>query len=127
MASLAELDFGDPPARVLDPDRLARLRDRVRRTLVGRRSSTTAAGQRLAGLAALVEAFFASIPHQWYTNNDIASYEGFYASVFYSYFAGLGLDIAMEDSSDRGEPIHLIAVEFSREARNLAGFDVEQA
>ena len=80
-----------------------------------------------AGLAALVEAFFASIPHQWYTNNDIASYEGFYASVFYSYFAGLGLDIAMEDSSDRGEPIHLIAVEFSREARNLAGFDVEQA
>ena len=28
---------------------------------------------------------------------------------------------------DRGEPIHLIAVEFSREARNLAAFDVEQA
>ena len=124
------------------------------------------------GLAALFEAFFASIPHQWYTNNDIASYEGFYASVFYSYFAGLGLDVAVEDSSshgrldmavrfngqvylfefkvvelapegaamaqlkakryadkyrDRGEPIHLIAVEFSREARNLAAFDVERA
>ncbi len=124
------------------------------------------------GLAALFEAFFASIPHQWYTNNDIAGYEGFYASVFYSYFAGLGLDVAVEDSSshgrldmavrfngqvylfefkvvelapdgaamaqlkakgyadnyrDRGEPIHLIAVEFSREARNLAAFDVEQA
>jgi hypothetical protein len=28
---------------------------------------------------------------------------------------------------DRGEPIHLIGVEFSREARNLAAFDVEQA
>ena len=37
------------------------------------------------GLAALVESFFASIPYEWYTNNDIASYEGFYASVFYSY------------------------------------------
>ena len=124
------------------------------------------------GLAALVESFFASIPYEWYTNNDIASYEGFYASVFYSYFAGLGLDVVVEDSSshgrldmavrfnanvylfefkvvelapegaavaqlkargyadkyrDRGEPIHLIGVEFSREARNLAAFDVEQA
>ena len=28
---------------------------------------------------------------------------------------------------DRGEPIHLIAVEFSKEARNVAAFDVEQA
>ena len=27
----------------------------------------------------------------------------------------------------RGEPIHLIAVEFSREARNLAAFEVEHA
>ena len=123
------------------------------------------------GLAALVESFFASIPYEWYTNNDIANYEGFYASVFYSYFAGLGLDVVVEDSSshgrldmavrfndniylfefkvvelapegaalaqlkakgyadkyrDRGEPIHLIGVEFSKEARNLAAFDVEQ-
>ena len=124
------------------------------------------------GLAALFESFFASIPYEWYTNNDIASYEGFYASVFYSYFAALGLDVVVEDSSshgrldmavrfndnvylfefkvvelapegaalaqlkargyadkyrDRGEPIHLIGVEFSKEARNLASFDVEQA
>ena len=124
------------------------------------------------GLAALFEAFFASIPYEWCTNNDIASYEGFYASVFYSYFAALGLDVVVEDSSnhgrldmavrfndnvylfefkvvelapegaaiaqlkakgyadkyrDRGEPIHLIGVEFSKEARNLAAFDVEQA
>ena len=114
-------------------------------------------------LGALFESFFASIPYEWYTNNDIASYEGFYASVFYSYFAGLGLDVTVEDSSshgrldmvvrfndnvylfefkvvelapegaaiarlkakgyadkyrDRGEPIHLIGVEFSKEARN---------
>ena len=124
------------------------------------------------GLAELFHAFFAGIPHQWYTNNDIAHYEGFYASVFYSYFAGLGLDVTVEDSTShgrldmavrfngnvylfefkvvemspegtamaqlkrrryadkyrgRGEPIHLVAVEFSREERNLAAFDVEQA
>ena len=125
-----------------------------------------------AGLEALFQAFFASIPYEWYTNNDIASYEGYYASVFYSYFAALGLDITAEDSTshgrldmalrfndnvylfefkvvemtpagaamaqlkerryadryrDLGQPIHLIAVEFSRDARNVAAFQVERA
>ena len=56
----------------------------------------------LDGLHDLFHAFYASIPHQWYTNNDIANYEGFYASVFYSYFAGLGLDVTVEDSTSRG-------------------------
>ena len=125
-----------------------------------------------AGLEALFHAFFASIPYEWYTNNDIARYEGYYASVFYSYFAGLGLNIAVEDSSSHGrldmavlfnnhvylfefkvvelasagaamaqlqerryadkyralgQPIHLIGVEFSKDERNIAAFDVEQA
>ena len=124
-----------------------------------------------AGLETLFHAFFASIPYEWYTNNDIARYEGYYASVFYSYFAGLGLDITVEDSSShgrldmavrfngnvylfefkvvemapegaamgqlkdrryadryrgRGEPIYLIAVEFSKDTRNVVAFEVER-
>ncbi len=124
------------------------------------------------GLKALFHAFYASIPHPWYTSNDIARYEGFYASVFYSYFAGLGLDITVEDSTSHGrldmavrfngnvylfelkvvetagegaamaqlkakgyadkyrgagEPVHLVAVEFSRDARNVVAFEVERA
>ena len=55
-----------------------------------------------AGLKTLFHAFFASIPYEWYTNNDIARYEGYYASVFYSYFASVGLDIVVEDSSSHG-------------------------
>ena len=55
-----------------------------------------------AGLETLFHAFFASIPCEWYTNNDIAHYEGYYASVFYSYFAALGLDVRVEDSSSHG-------------------------
>ena len=55
-----------------------------------------------AGLEALFQAFFSSIPYEWYTNNDIADYEGYYASVFYSYFAALGLDITVEDSTSHG-------------------------
>ena len=54
------------------------------------------------GMRELFHAFYASIPHEWYTNNDIARFEGYYASVFYSYFAALGLDITVEDSSNHG-------------------------
>ena len=50
----------------------------------------------------LFEAFFASIPHDWHRKNEIARYEGYYASVFYSHFAALGLDVTVEDSSSRG-------------------------
>ena len=123
------------------------------------------------GLETLFQAFYSSIPYEWYTNNNIANYEGYYASVFYSYFAALGLDIAVEDSSShgrldmavrfngnvylfefkvvetapegaamaqlrdkryadkyrgQGQPIYLIAVEFSKEARNLTAFEVER-
>ena len=125
-----------------------------------------------AGLETLFHAFFASIPYEWYNNNDIAGYEGYYASVFYSYFAALGLDITVEDSSSHGrldmavlfngtvylfefkvvemasagaamaqlqerryadkyralgQPIYLIGVEFSKDERNVAAFDVERA
>ena len=124
----------------------------------------------LNGLKALIQAFFASIPHDWYRNNPIAQYEGYYASVFYSYFAALGLNVIPEDVTNHGridltvkfngriylfefkvaelvpegrameqlkakdyaakyrasgQPIHLIGVEFSKETRNVVGFEVE--
>ena len=124
------------------------------------------------GLETLFRAFFSSIPYEWHTRNDIARFEGYYASVFYSHFAAAGLDVVVEDSSSHGrvdmavrfnghvylfefkvvelapesapmarleargyaekyrhlgEPIHLIGVEFSRERRNLAGFEVARA
>ena len=124
------------------------------------------------GLRTFFEAFFAGIPHDWHRKNDIARYEGWYASVFYSHFAALGLDVVVEEGSSRGRldmavrfddqvclfefkvveaapegaalaqlkakryadkyrglgrPIHLIAVEFSRETRNVAAFEVERA
>ncbi len=55
-----------------------------------------------ASLQALFNAFFASIPHDWYRNNPIAHYEGYWASVFYSHFAALGLDITLEDATCQG-------------------------
>ncbi|NBC49763.1 MAG: AAA family ATPase [Gammaproteobacteria bacterium] len=55
-----------------------------------------------AALEQLFTAFFASIPTDWYRNNPIAQYEGYYASVFYAYFASLGLDLTPEESSNAG-------------------------
>ena len=55
------------------------------------------------GMKDLFQAFYASIPHAWFRKNKLASYEGFYASIFYSYFAALGLDITLEDSSNFGQ------------------------
>jgi hypothetical protein len=54
------------------------------------------------GLRVLFTAFFASIPHDWHRKNPIAQYEGYYASVFYAYFAALGLAIVTEESSNAG-------------------------
>lgn len=54
------------------------------------------------GLERLFTAFFAGIPADWYRNNPIARYEGYYASVFYAYFASLGLDMTPEDASCQG-------------------------
>ena len=45
---------------------------------------------------------FAAIPHQWHDSNPIARYEGYYASVFYSHLAALGLDLVPEDASHQG-------------------------
>ncbi|MFW9606106.1 MAG: PD-(D/E)XK nuclease domain-containing protein, partial [Pseudomonas sp.] len=58
--------------------------------------------QNFTGLEQLFTAFFASIPHDWYRNNPIAHYEGYYASVFYSHFAALGLDVRVEDATHHG-------------------------
>jgi len=54
------------------------------------------------GLQNLFTAFYAGIPHDWYRNNPIVQYEGYYASVFYSYFAALGLNIILEDATNHG-------------------------
>ena len=128
--------------------------------------------QDFAGLKTLFQAFFASIPNDWYRNSPIAQFEGYWASIFYSHFAALGLDIRLEDTTNkgridmavlfdaqvfvfefkvvelteqgkalqqikdmayadkyraRGEPIHLIGVEFSKTDRNIVGFEVESA
>ena len=78
------------------------VQDAARQMANSMRLARLLAAHDCAGLQELFHAFFASIPYQWYTNNDIANYEGYYASVFYSYFAALGYEVAVEESSSHG-------------------------
>jgi len=59
-------------------------------------------GNDITGMRAVFHAFFASIPHDWHRNNPIAQYEGYWASVFYSYFAASGVDVLVEDATHHG-------------------------
>ena len=122
------------------------------------------------GMKDVFHAFFSGIPNDWYRKNRISEFEGYYASIFYSHFAALGLNIILEDVTNHGridmtilfnghvyifefkvvelnpngsalaqikernyadkyrnrnEPIHLIGVEFSKDNRNIIGFEYE--
>jgi hypothetical protein len=45
---------------------------------------------------------FSSIPYNNYINNNIAKYEGYWASLVYCYLAGSALKIIAEDVTNRG-------------------------
>ncbi len=45
---------------------------------------------------------FSSIPYSNFANNYISSYEGFYASVLYSFLASLGVNLIAEDITNKG-------------------------
>ena len=55
-----------------------------------------------AGLQTQLKALFASIPSDWYRRNALAGFEGHDASVFYSHFAAMGLDVQVEDATSHG-------------------------
>ena len=49
-----------------------------------------------------LQRLFAGIATDNYRKNDIAHFEGYYASVVYSFFVGMGLAVIAEDASSRG-------------------------
>ena len=55
-----------------------------------------------AGLETLFRGVFAAIPHQWYANSPVASYEAHYASVIHCCFLMQGFEPVAEDSGSRG-------------------------
>ncbi|WP_043697897.1 ATP-binding protein [Tepidimonas taiwanensis] len=73
------------------------------------------------GLKTHFEGLYASIPADWYRNNPITQYEGYWASVFYSHIASLGLDLVPEDVTNQGRidltlklDAAIVVIEFKR-------------
>jgi hypothetical protein len=56
----------------------------------------------LESLKETIQQIFASIAYNNFTKNEIANYEGFYASVFYTYLSALGFDLIPEDVTNKG-------------------------
>ena len=56
----------------------------------------------LASVESELQRLFAGIATDNYRKNDIAHFEGYYASVVYSFFVGMGLSVIAEDASSRG-------------------------
>jgi len=56
-----------------------------------------------AALKGHFDRLFAAIPHDWYRANPIAQYEGYFASVCYSFLASLGVTIIPEDVTNQGQ------------------------
>jgi hypothetical protein len=79
-------------------------------TLTGRENALSASDMlydaMISGDSAAVRtrlcSVFASIPYEWYRKNRLSSYEGYYASIVYACFAGLGFDVIPEDTTNRG-------------------------
>ncbi|GIX42956.1 MAG: hypothetical protein KatS3mg129_2689 [Leptospiraceae bacterium] len=119
----------------------------------------------------ILQSLFRGIPYEWYRRNEISSYEGYYASVVYSFLVGGGFEIIAEDYTSCGRidltllygdrcyimefkvmeiegggkaieqirgkgygekyrgryrEVYLIGIEFSREKKEIVGFDWER-
>ncbi|SLM33177.1 conserved hypothetical protein [Desulfamplus magnetovallimortis] len=57
----------------------------------------------VVGMVQVIKRLFASIPWRNFTNNDIADYEGYYASVLYAFFSSLDAEIIPEDITNHGQ------------------------
>ena len=70
---------------------------------------------------------FASIPYNNYANKIIARYEGYYASVVYTYFTSLGYTCIAEDVTQKGRidltiklPERIVIIEFKVDQKEAA-------
>ncbi|NOQ35910.1 MAG: AAA family ATPase [Methylococcaceae bacterium] len=58
--------------------------------------------QNFSALEQGFKALFAAIPNDWYRKNNIANYEGYYASIVYCCLCTLGFTVIAEDTTSQG-------------------------
>ena len=57
----------------------------------------------ITSLIKTIKGLFAGIPWRNFTNNDLANFEGYYASVLYAFFASINAQVIPEDITNHGQ------------------------
>ena len=72
-----------------------------------------------------IKSLFSSIPYNLYVNNPMFEREGYYVSVFYAYIKSMGLEITVEEATNKGRidmvvkyPNTLFVIEFKVDGAN---------
>lgn len=81
----------------------------------------------------LFQKVVAGLLRQWHASVDLTRYEAYFASAFYSYFMGAGLDVRAEDATNRGRidlavigPAYIYLFEFKMVNGKKPGSSIEQ-
>jgi len=89
--------------------------------------------QDIQQLEMTLSSLFASIPYNNYVKNEIADYEGYYASVVFAYLSSLGFPCIAEDVSSTGRvdltlklPERLVVIEFKVDQQEKALAQIKQ-
>ena len=91
------------------------VRDSLNKALLGKLAGPAATGAHigarlrkmflahdLSGVETELRSLFAGIPGDWHRKNDIARFEGYYASVIFACLMPLGMELRVEDASAGG-------------------------
>ena len=73
------------------------------KSLTDRAMNKALIGDDLRQVKDVLTSLFGSIPHDWYRNNHIQRYEGFYCATVYTYLMGLGYQAIAEDVTSQGK------------------------
>jgi hypothetical protein len=80
-----------------------------------------------------LQSLFASIPYNNYVNNTISTYEGYYASVVFTFLSSLGLEVIAEDTTNRGRidmtlklPDYILILEFKVDSREPPLYQIKK-
>ena len=85
-------------------DRLAEMNvDSIVKNATYNALNTVLVQHHFENLSTVLNSLFAAIPHDWYRNNNIQRYEGFYCATVYCYLIGLGYTAIAEDVTSQGK------------------------
>ena len=96
-------------------------------TLTNQKSIYDSISKDIQNLKTTLTSLFASIPYNNYVKNELAHYEGYYATVIFTYLVSLGFECITEDATNKGRidltiklPNRIVIIEFKVDIKETA-------